>query len=77
MRGRVDDRRVIGGIIHVLQSVADGTIIRRALDRQRQFQPRSPTLGRRVWHRILAALIAMDGREFQAIDSTAAKAHRA
>ncbi|WP_442966770.1 IS5 family transposase [Rhizobium sp. C1] len=74
---RVDDRRVISGIIHVLQSGC------RWQDCPSQYGP--PTTiynrfhrwsGRRVWHRILAALVAMDGREFQAIDSTTAKAHR-
>ncbi len=74
---RVDDRRVISGIIHVLQSGC------RWQDCPSQYGP--PTTiynrfhrwsGRRVWHRILAALVAMDGSEFHAIDSTTAKAHR-
>jgi len=74
---RVDDRRVISGIIHVLQSGC------RWQDCPSHYGP--PTTiynrfhrwsGRRVWHRILAALVAMDGSAFQAIDSTTAKAHR-
>ena len=74
---RVDDRRVISGIIHVLKSGC------RWQDCPSVYGP--PTTiynrfhrwsGKRIWHRLLQALVEMDGSAFQAIDSTSAKAHR-
>lgn len=74
---RVDDRRVISGIIHVLKSGC------RWQDCPGVYGP--PTTiynrfhrwsGKRIWHRLLGALVEMDGAAFQAIDSTSAKAHR-
>lgn len=74
---RVDDRRVISGIVHVLKSGC------RWQDCPAVYGP--PTTiynrfhrwsGKRLWHRLLAALIQTDGSAFQAIDSTSVKAHR-
>ena len=74
---RVDDRRVISGIIHVLKSGC------RWQDCPGVYGP--PTTiynrfhrwsGKRIWHKLLAALVEMDDAAFQAIDSTSAKAHR-
>jgi transposase len=74
---RVDDRRVISGIIHVLKSGC------RWQDCPSVYGP--PTTiynrfhswsGRHIWHRLHKALVEMDGSSFQAIDGTGATAHR-
>lgn len=74
---RVDDRRVLSGIIHVLQSGC------RWRDCPSHYGP--PTTiynrwnrwsGRAIWRRLLEALREVSADDFHAIDSTTAKAHR-
>jgi transposase len=74
---RVDDRRVISGIIHVLKSGC------RWQDCPPVYGP--PTTiynrfhrwsGRRLWHKMLEALVKAYPDEDLMIDSTTAKAHR-
>lgn len=74
---RVDDRRVISGIVHVLKVGC------RWQDCPSVYGP--PTTiynrfhrwsGRRLWHKLFAALVAASPNEMQMIDSTTAKAHR-
>ena len=75
---RVDDRRVISGIVHVLQSGC------RWRDCPAEYGPATTVYNRwnrwsrrRVWQRLFEALreVSPDG-DFQALDSTTAKAHR-
>ena len=74
---RVDDRRVISGIIHVLKSGC------RWQDCPAIYGP--PTTiynrfhrwsGRGVWQRLFVALVQVSPDDVQMIDSTSAKAHR-
>lgn len=74
---RVDDRRVLSGIIHVLKSGC------RWQDRPAIYGP--PTTiynrfhrwsGRGLWQRLFQALVAVTPDDVQMIDSTTAKAHR-
>ena len=74
---RVDDRRVISGIIHVLKSGC------RWQDCPAIYGP--PTTiynrfhrwsGRGVWQRLFRALVTVTPDDMQMIDSTTAKAHR-
>ena len=74
---RVDDRRVISGIVHVLKSGC------RWQDCPAIYGP--PTTiynrfhrwsGRGVWQRLFAALVQVTPDDVQMIDSTSAKAHR-
>jgi transposase len=74
---RVDDRRVISGIIHVLKSGC------RWQDCPAIYGP--PTTiynrfhrwsGRGVWQKLFAALVQVTPDDVQMIDSTSAKAHR-
>jgi transposase len=74
---RVDDRRVLSGIIHVLKSGC------RWQDCPAVYGP--PTTiynrfhrwsGRGLWQRLFQALVAVTPDDLQMIDSTSAKAHR-
>jgi transposase len=74
---RVDDRRVLSGIIHVLKSGC------RWQDCPPVYGP--PTTiynrfhrwsGRGLWQRLFQALVAVTPDDVQMIDSTTAKAHR-
>lgn len=74
---RVDDRRVLSGIIHVLKSGC------RWQDCPAVYGP--PTTiynrfhrwsGRGLWQRLFQALVAVTPDDVQMIDSTTAKAHR-
>ena len=74
---RVDDRRVLSGIIHVLKSGC------RWQDCPPVYGP--PTTiynrfhrwsGRGLWQRLFKALVAVTPNDVQMIDSTTAKAHR-
>jgi transposase len=74
---RVDDRRVLSGIIHVLKSGC------RWQDCPAIYGP--PTTiynrfhrwsGRGLWQRLFQALVAVTPDDVQMIDSTTAKAHR-
>jgi len=74
---RVDDRRVISGIIHVLKSGC------RWQDCPAAYGP--PTTiynrfhrwaGRGLWQKLFAALVVTSPDDVQMIDSTSAKAHR-
>lgn len=75
---RVDDRRVISGIIHVLRSGC------RWRDCPPVYGPYTTVYnrwnrwsGRKVWQKLFEALRSVSPDEdFQAIDSTTAKAHR-
>ena len=74
---RVDDRRVISGIVHVLKSGC------RWQDCPSVYGPPTTVYnrfhrwsGRRIWHRILAALIETTGSDIQMIDSTTTKVQR-
>ena len=76
---RVDDRRVISGIIHVLKSGC------RWRDCPSVYGPYTTVYNRwnrwsrrAVWRRLFEALRELSGNDdFHAIDSTTAKAHRA
>lgn len=76
---RVDDRRVISGIIHVLKSGC------RWRDCPTGFGPYTTVYNRwnrwsrrEVWRKLFEALRSLScDDDFQAIDSTTAKAHRA
>jgi len=76
---RVDDRRVISGIIHVLKSGC------RWRDCPPVYGPYTTVYnrwnrwsGRKVWRNLFEALRCLSpDDDFQAIDSTTAKAHRA
>lgn len=74
---RVDDRRVISGIVHVLKSGC------RWQDCPERYGP--PTTiynrfhrwsGRGIWQRLFQALIQARLDDVQSIDSTSSKAHR-
>lgn len=74
---RVDDRRVISGIVHVLKSGC------RWQDTPSVYGP--PTTiynrfhrwgARGVWRKLFQALVQTTPRDIQMIDSTSAKAHR-
>jgi len=74
---RVDDRRVISGIVHVLRVGC------RWQDCPSVYGP--PTTiynrfhrwaGRGLWQRLFAALVAINPGDMQMIDSTMTKAHR-
>lgn len=75
---RVDDRRVISGIIHVLQSGC------RWRDCPPEYGPSTTVYNRwnrwshrRFWQRLFEALRTVTpDDDFQALDSTTAKAHR-
>ncbi len=74
---RVDDRRVISGIIHVLRSGC------RWQDCPARYGP-STTIYNRfhrwsakgIWQRLFEALVQKTDRDIYSIDSTTAKAHR-
>src|SRR5579862_7191471 len=74
---RVDDRRVLSGIIHVLKSGC------RWQDCPAIYGP-STTIYNRfnlwaqrgVWQKLFQALVVFDASDIQMIDSTTAKAHR-
>jgi transposase len=74
---RVDDRRVISGIVHVLKSGC------RWKDCPRRYGPATTIYnrfhrwsGRGLWQRLFHALIEVSPGDLQIIDSTTAKAHR-
>ena len=74
---RVDDRRVLSGIIHVLQSGC------RWRDCPSQYGPHTTLYNRwnrwsrrAVWRRLFEALREVSEDAFHSIDSTTAKAHR-
>lgn len=74
---RVDDRRVISGIIHVLK------IGCRWQDCPAVYGPPTTVYNRfrrwtikGVWRRLFAALVELSPDDIQMIDSTSAKAHR-
>lgn len=74
---RVDDRRVISGIIHVLKSGC------RWQDCPVSYGPSTTVYNRfrrwtmqGVWRRLFAALVEVAPGEAQLIDSTTSKAHR-
>jgi len=75
---RVDDRRIISGIVHVLKSGG------RWIDAPAQYGPRKTLYNRfvrwadkGVWVRLFEALAQSDGPALQLmIDSSAVKAHR-
>ena len=75
---RVDDRRVISGIVHVLKSGC------RWIDAPAAYGPRKTLYNRFVrwvdkgiWENIFRALVSADGTPAQVlIDSSAVKAHR-
>lgn len=74
---RVDDRRVISGIIHVLQSGC------RWRDCPPEYGPHTTVYNRwnrwsrrAVWLRLFEALREVSADAFHSIDSTTAKAHR-
>lgn len=75
---RVDDRRVLSGIIHVLRSGC------RWRDCPPVYGPYTTVYNRwnrwsrrKVWQKLFAALRSVSpGEDFQTIDSTTAKAHR-
>ena len=74
---RVDDRRVISGIIHVLKVGC------RWQDCPAAYGPPTTVYNRfrrwtikGVWRRLFAALVEVNPDDIQMIDSTSAKAHR-
>jgi len=74
---RVDDRRVLSGIIHVLQSGC------RWRDCPPQYGPHTTLYNRwnrwsrrGIWRRLFETLRAVCADKFHSIDSTTAKAHR-
>jgi len=74
---RVDDRRVLSGIIHVLQSGC------RWRDCPPEYGPHTTVYNRwnrwsrrAVWRRLFEALREVSADAFHSIDSTTAKAHR-
>ena len=74
---RVDDRRVLSGIIHVLQSGC------RWRDCPPEYGPHTTLYNRwnrwsrrGIWRRLFEALRAVSADKFHSIDSTTAKAHR-
>jgi transposase len=74
---RVDDRRVLSGIIHVLKAgcrwqdcppiYGPSTTIYNRFNRWAQ---------RGIWQKLFHRLVALDASDIQMIDSTTAKAHR-
>ena len=74
---RLDDRRILSGIVHVLKTGC------RWPDTRTVYGP-ATTIDNRyrrwsvkgVWLAMLAALVTFDAGTFQAIDSTSVKAHR-
>jgi len=74
---RVDDRRVLSGIIHVLKAgcrwqdcpaiYGPSTTVYNRFNRWAQ---------RGIWQKLFHRLVAMDASDVQMIDSTTAKAHR-
>lgn len=74
---RVDDRRVLSGIIHVLQSGC------RWRDCPSEYGPHTTLYNRwnrwsrrAIWRRLFEALREVSADAFHTIDSTTAKAHR-
>lgn len=74
---RVDDRRVISGIVHVLKSGC------RWCDCPPEYGPPTTIYNRfhrwarrGIWRQLFAALVTADPGGIQMIDSTTAKAHR-
>jgi transposase len=74
---RVDDYRVLSGIVHVLKSGC------RWQDTPEVYGPSTTVYNRYrrwsikgIWLKMFEALVEFDAGTFQAIDSTSAKAHR-
>jgi transposase len=74
---RVDDHRVLSGIVHVLKAGC------RWQDTPAVYGPSTTVYNRYrrwsnkgIWLEMLEALVKFDAGAFQAIDSTSAKAHR-
>ena len=74
---RVDDRRVISGIIHVLKVGCRWQDCPAAYGPATTVYNRFHRWARRgLWRRLFEALVRVDPADVQAIDSTTAKAHR-
>jgi transposase len=74
---RVDDRRVISGIVHVLKIGCRWQDCPEVYGPSTTIYNRFNRWSRRgLWQRLFEALITSDGADTQIIDSTTAKAHR-
>jgi transposase len=74
---RVDDRRVISGIVHVLKVGCRWEDCPSLYGPPTTIYNRFNRWSRRgLWQRLLEALVRLDGADTQMIDSTTAKAHR-
>lgn len=74
---RVDDRRVLSGIIHVLKAGCRWQDCPAAYGPSTTIYNRFNRWARRgLWQKMFKALVALDASDIQLIDSTTAKAHR-
>ena len=74
---RVDDRRVISGIVHVLKVGCRWEDCPALYGPPTTIYNRFNRWSRRgLWQRLFEALVRSDGNDAQMIDSTTAKAHR-
>jgi transposase len=74
---RVDDRRVISGIVHVLKVGCRWEDCPSIYGPSTTIYNRFNRWSRRgLWQRLFEALVRSDGADTQMIDSTTAKAHR-
>jgi transposase len=74
---RVDDRRVISGIVHVLKVGCRWEDCPPIYGPSTTIYNRFNRWSRRgLWQRLFEALLKTDGADLQMIDSTTAKAHR-
>src|SRR5271155_5191536 len=74
---RVDDRRIISGILHVLKTGCRWRDVPPEYGPSTTIYNRFNRWSRRgLWQRLFEALVRSDGDDTQMIDSTTAKAHR-
>ena len=74
---RVDDRRVLSGIVHVLKVGCRWQDCPAVYGPSTTVYNRFNRWARRgIWQRLFQALVALDATDIQMIDSTTAKAHR-
>jgi len=74
---RVDDRRVLSGIVHVLKAGCRWQDCPTAYGPSTTVYNRFNRWARRgLWQRMFRALVELDASDIQLIDSTTAKAHR-
>jgi transposase len=74
---RVDDRRVLSGIVHVLKAGCRWQDCPEVYGPSTTVYNRFNRWARRgIWHDMFKALVELDANDIQIIDSTTAKAHR-